>query len=95
MLAWEGLQHYGYGDLSESNQERVERLSALLRVADALDREHLQRVQCVDAAVRNGTVHLEATASGDLLLERWALERKGSMFEKVFGRGLELHHTDP
>jgi len=77
--------HYLYADLSESARERVKRLSALLRVADSLDREHLQRVRSVDARLDGGGLELRLSGEGPLLLEQWALKKKGSLFGRVFG----------
>jgi exopolyphosphatase/guanosine-5'-triphosphate,3'-diphosphate pyrophosphatase len=54
-------------------------------VADALDREHLQRVSTVEAEVSDDQLSLEVQGEGDLLLERWALRKKGKMFQSVFG----------
>ena len=78
-------EHYLYGDLPPEDRERVRRLAALLRVADALDREHLQRVTSVNAEVRDGVLDLRLSGEGTLLLEQWALERKGRFFDRVFG----------
>jgi exopolyphosphatase/guanosine-5'-triphosphate,3'-diphosphate pyrophosphatase len=76
--------HEHYEMLSPREQERVSRLSALLRIADALDREHRQRVDDVVARVEDGKLHLAAEGTGDLLLERWALEKKADLFERLF-----------
>lgn len=77
--------HYLYADLSQRERERVRRLSAILRVADSLDREHLQRVRSVDARLDRDALELRLTGEGPLLLEQWALKKKGSLFERVFG----------
>jgi exopolyphosphatase/guanosine-5'-triphosphate,3'-diphosphate pyrophosphatase len=79
-----GPQHDMFAKLDERKQERVRRMSALLRIADALDREHLQGVERVRAKVKDGTLRLRLEGTGDLLLERWALERKADLFETLF-----------
>jgi exopolyphosphatase / guanosine-5'-triphosphate,3'-diphosphate pyrophosphatase len=62
------------------------KLASLLRIADALDREHLQAVRGVTAKVtRGGRLKLDLEADGDLLLERWALRRKADLFASTFG----------
>lgn len=78
-------QHEGYMKLKERERERVRKLAALLRLADAMDREHLQQVQRAVAAVEDKTLRLVIDGNGDLLLERWALQQKAGMFEKVYG----------
>lgn len=77
--------HYLYEELDEPERIRVQRLSAILRVADALDREHLQRVSAVDARVEDDRLALRLSGEGSLLLEQWALKQKGSLFGRVFG----------
>ena len=77
--------HYLYMDLSEPERARVKRLSAILRVADSLDREHLQRVRSVEARLEGDALELRLSGEGPLLLEQWALKQKGSLFGRVFG----------
>jgi exopolyphosphatase / guanosine-5'-triphosphate,3'-diphosphate pyrophosphatase len=71
---------------------RTGTLAAILRVADALDRAHLQHVQSVEASLEDGIVNLEVEGVGDLLLERWALAGKKTLFEKVFRRTIVVSH---
>jgi exopolyphosphatase/guanosine-5'-triphosphate,3'-diphosphate pyrophosphatase len=82
--------HLAFKKLKEKDQDRVTRLSAILRVADALDREHLQRVLSVQTKVEDGTLELIVNGRGDLLLERWSLEKKSQLFEKVFGCAVQM-----
>jgi exopolyphosphatase/guanosine-5'-triphosphate,3'-diphosphate pyrophosphatase len=72
--------------LSEANRKRTVRLAALLRVADALDRTHLQQVEKVECVVKPKDVRLVLDCKGDCILERWAMDQKKSLFEKAFGR---------
>lgn len=76
--------HEGWDELDGESRERVRRLASLLRVADALDREHLSLVESVDARVRGDRVELRVEGSGELALEKWALEKKAQLFEEVF-----------
>jgi exopolyphosphatase/guanosine-5'-triphosphate,3'-diphosphate pyrophosphatase len=78
--------HLAFTALPADDRERVVKLASLLRIADALDREHLQAVRGVTAKVtRGGKLKLELDADGDLLLERWALRRKADLFAATFG----------
>jgi exopolyphosphatase / guanosine-5'-triphosphate,3'-diphosphate pyrophosphatase len=70
--------------LDEKDRERVVKLSAILRLADSLDREHLQRVESIRADLKGNVLELTITGRGDLLLERWALQRKAQFFQKTF-----------
>jgi exopolyphosphatase/guanosine-5'-triphosphate,3'-diphosphate pyrophosphatase len=82
--------HESFTALSEKERGRVTRLAALLRIADGLDREHLQTVREIRARVQEGAVALDLQGEGDLLLERWAVQRKAGLFEKVFGLKLRI-----
>jgi exopolyphosphatase/guanosine-5'-triphosphate,3'-diphosphate pyrophosphatase len=77
--------HEPYMKLSDKNRERVNRLAGILRIADALDREHRQNIQDVRVTLDGKTLYLEMNGTGDLLLERWALQQKAGLFEKHFG----------
>ena len=85
-------RHPDFMRLSEKDRVRTGTLAAILRVADALDRAHLQHVQSVEASLEEGIVNLEVEGVGDLLLERWALAGKKSLFEKVFRRTIVVSH---
>lgn len=80
--------HVDFMRLSDSQRDRTTRLAALLRVADALDRAHLQNVESVEAELGSDEVTLKLESDEDCLLERWALAQKKTLFEKVFRRSV-------
>jgi exopolyphosphatase/guanosine-5'-triphosphate,3'-diphosphate pyrophosphatase len=63
----------------------VNRLAAILRVADALDKGHNQILRGVHVTVSGDELRIEGEGAGDLGLERLSLEEKGGLFEEVFG----------
>jgi exopolyphosphatase/guanosine-5'-triphosphate,3'-diphosphate pyrophosphatase len=81
--------HADFQQLARDGRERVVRIAALLRLADALDREHQTKVAGVEVSI--GRRHLDLSlspvkaAAGDLALEHWAVRRKGSLFLEAFG----------
>ncbi len=77
--------HAEYMRLSPSDRVRVDQLASLLRIADALDRQHLQRVHEVEVGVRGLELRMEIAGEGDLLLERWAVGQKKGLFEETYG----------
>lgn len=77
--------HKSYISLSRKERVLVMKLSALLRVADALDRGHSQRIADFTIERREGEVVLNCEYQGDISLERMALEYKGDLFEEVYG----------
>ncbi|MQA90092.1 MAG: HD domain-containing protein [Gemmatimonas sp.] len=82
--------HEGYSELKEREKTEVEKLSAILRVADALDHEHRRRVRRVSAKVKQDKVTLTLDAIGPTPLEAWSLKKKGGLFESTFDVKLQL-----
>lgn len=78
--------HDLYVKLPAGERERVARLAAILRLADALDREHRQKVRSVRLIEKKKNEWvIQLDGEGDLLLEQWALKRKAPMFSRAFG----------
>jgi len=88
--AYPSEHHHDFMALSEEERERVTKLAAILRVADSLDREHLQRVTGVTAKVTDDEVLLWLDGTAGILLEGWTLKQKGNLFSKIFGRRISL-----
>ena len=83
------LEHSDFSRLRRRDREMVERLASLLRLADALDRQHASVVAGVGAAVRGDKLELSpllrSGKSTGLTLEIAAIKRKGVLFERVLG----------
>lgn len=84
-----------FAQLDEDERDRVVRLTALLRVADALDRGHADAVQSIAVAVRGDDVDLQITPAGDVTVELFGLRRKQELFERAFGRSLNVVLAEP
>ncbi|MGH8003401.1 MAG: HD domain-containing protein [Limisphaerales bacterium] len=78
------LNHLPFKALPPDARKRVEKMAALLRLADALDVEHAGKVSGFALQKRKRGLVLRLRGNGDMLLERWALARKSELFEKVF-----------
>ena len=76
--------HEPYMSLRPPEREIVDRLAALLRLAEALDRGHCANVRKVRVLRRAGRVRLVITTRFDSGLELWALRHKAEMFERVY-----------
>lgn len=87
------LDHPVYSTLPRPQRVVVQKLAALLRIADALDRSHQRRVGRLQIEQRDNRVMLLVPGSADLTIERMALREKGAMFEDLFGVTLELAST--
>lgn len=77
--------HEAYAELSSKDQDRVRLLAAILRVADALDHDHRQRVGTVRAKPRGSELRLKVRTRGDVTLDEWSVKDKGDLFEQEFG----------
>ena len=64
----------------------VNKLSAILRVANALDAEHLQKVRAIRLVPHGEAWVLEMDGAGDLTMERLAATARADMFEETYGR---------
>jgi len=81
-----------FAALDESGRAEVLALTALLRVADALDASHASRVRTVDLRFVPET-ELVVESLGDAELEMWTVRRKKELFERVFNCTLALRHV--
>jgi exopolyphosphatase/guanosine-5'-triphosphate,3'-diphosphate pyrophosphatase len=68
----------------------VLKLAAILRVADALDRGHSQRIKRFAMEKSEAELVLRCEYQGDISIERYGLSAKGDMFEEVFGMRVVL-----
>ncbi len=87
--------HEEFNALSAEEQARVRRLAPLLRMADALDREHQGRVGAVRVRVKGNDLQLRLLGRGDLLLEKWALKRKAEFFSREYGLKVKVDGGEP
>jgi exopolyphosphatase/guanosine-5'-triphosphate,3'-diphosphate pyrophosphatase len=82
--------HHYFMILDEGERESVTQLAAILRVADALDREHRQRVTGVTVKVSDHEVALWLDGTAGALLESFTVQKKANLFQQVFGREINL-----
>ena len=61
------------------------KLASMLRVADALDKGHRQRVIDLKVEKRERELVIRSSHQGDLSIERFGLAQKADMMEEVFG----------
>lgn len=78
-------KHGAYARLSREDQATVRRLTAILRIADGLDRTHTQSVVDVRAEVVGGRAVFHVQAGDSPAVDIWGAERKAGLFEEVFG----------
>jgi exopolyphosphatase/guanosine-5'-triphosphate,3'-diphosphate pyrophosphatase len=79
-----------FGALSGEERARLRKLAALLRVADGLDRGRRGGVEDIVVHVGKDLVVIRLVTRDDAELELWGARRRRELFEKVYGRELEL-----
>lgn len=94
------IQEYAYNavnlesDLSQYTGENVSRrditiliakLTAILRLANSLDRSHKQKLSDCRVSVRDNRLIVTTGYSGNIVLEQSSFEQKADFFEEIFG----------
>jgi exopolyphosphatase/guanosine-5'-triphosphate,3'-diphosphate pyrophosphatase len=82
--------HLEFVALDRDSRIAVSKMAALLRVADAFDRGHVQQVQSFTCVREPGRFVITVPQAEDLTLERLALREKGNLFEEMFGMTIVL-----
>jgi exopolyphosphatase / guanosine-5'-triphosphate,3'-diphosphate pyrophosphatase len=76
--------HVAYSSLNNNDKRIARRLAAILRIAEALDHSHRQRVTNVDASFQRGAVSVQVSARGDAAEDLRDANRSAELFEKEF-----------
>ena len=76
--------HAAYSSLNNADKRITQRLAAILRIAEALDHSHRQRVLKLRASFQRGAVGLQVHARGDVAEDLRAADRSAELFEKEF-----------
>ena len=82
--------HLPFIALDRTDRLTVNKLGAILRVVNALDADHAQRVRDVRLVRRDSNWILELEGDGDLTMEQLAATARADMFADVYGRQLVI-----
>jgi len=82
--------HEGYAAMDKASKKKLWTLSALLRLAIALNKDRRDRVSAVAAEWDDNTLTLHLEGDGNLLLERWAVLKVADYIKEAFGRDLHI-----
>ena len=77
--------HVNFMQMDETSRLVTAKLAALIRIADALDRSHRQKIKEIKVTFENNEVTIRVDSADDILLEEWAFETKAEFFQEVFG----------
>ncbi|AKT39174.1 Ppx/GppA phosphatase family protein [Chondromyces crocatus] len=83
-------EHENFRALSREGRSQVKALSSILRVADALDREHRAKVTGVSARIEGDTLLLDLQGTGERALEEWTVHAKAGMLRDAFGLDIRI-----
>ncbi len=86
----------GLGPVLEAGDERrLVRLAAGLRIAEHLERGRAGLVRSVTCALDDGTVRVVVGGDDDAGLAVWSAAQQAAVFERAYGRRLELAARSP
>lgn len=71
--------------LPRKDRMTILKLTVILRIADALDRGHIQKFSDISIRLENNSLVIQTKSTKNTILERIALSEKSGMFESVFG----------
>lgn len=83
-------RHSHFQLLDAESKRVVVSLAPLLRLADALDRGHEQKVRDLSPAGKDGTITLLVEADSDAGLEIWAANEAGKAFRDIYAKPISL-----
>jgi exopolyphosphatase/guanosine-5'-triphosphate,3'-diphosphate pyrophosphatase len=78
--------HLPFIALDRTDRLTVNKLAAILRLVNALDAEHAQKVRDAHLVRNSTTWTLELESEGDLTMEQQAATARSDMFAQVYGR---------
>src|SRR5262249_31739736 len=84
------MDHDNFRTLSREARGKVKAMAAILRVSDALDREHRGKVADVFGRLEGSTFYVDIRGSEDRALEEWTLMAKSGMLRDALGLDVRL-----
>jgi len=87
--------HLEYMKLPREQRMIISKLSALLRVADALDTSHLQDIRSIRCEPKTEELVIHLDTAPDFLLPGQVIARKSDLFEEIYGLKVRLETEPP
>ena len=79
-----------YKSLSQQDRSLVNKLTAILRLADSIDVSHDDLVNDVKLVETGSGWHIQISSRADTMLAVWAVEKRKDFFEEIFGVHLRV-----
>ncbi len=83
-------RHLEFWYLNKDLRDRIKKLSAILRVADGLDRSHYQNVKSLEVHLSKKKIELTISTIDEPQLEIWGATRKSELLKEVTGKKLDI-----
>ncbi len=77
--------HPHFSDLTRDERMIVFKLAAILRIADALDRSHSQRIRTIQLRPEGNRLHILTPGIDDTTVEQIAINSKSDIFREIYG----------
>jgi exopolyphosphatase/guanosine-5'-triphosphate,3'-diphosphate pyrophosphatase len=87
-------RHKHFDKLPKDQKKRVKKLSAIMRIADGLDRSHYQNVRSMNIIKTPEQIRIEIFTEEDPQLEIWGAMRKNLLLEEVTGKSVEIVESE-
>lgn len=78
------VKHRNFAMLAAEDRALVRGLAGILRVADGLDRTHMQNVREVGVKLEKGAAYFDVRAGEEPAVDIWGAVRKGGLFRGAF-----------
>ncbi len=84
------MQLFDSPELDSKARIHAIKLLSMLRLADALDFSHKQKLSIHSMTLQEDTLTITAVSNADAFLEQWIFERRSDFFEQIFGIRVKL-----
>ena len=78
-------KHRNFAMLTPEDRALVRGLAGILRIADGLDRTHMQNVREVGVKLEKGAAHFDVRAAEEPAVDIWGAVRKSGLYRACFG----------
>ena len=83
-------RHADYMSMPAPARLKISKLSALLRLADALDRAHRQSITDLFIKENDTTIIITVKSTTEILVEQMAVHEKGDFLKDIIGKDIEV-----
>ena len=79
-----------YQTLAPSKRVLVSKLTSILRMADALDASHREKVKKMNVVLKSDCLHITCESNVEMSFEEWSFEHRCGVFAEVMGIPAQL-----